>query len=166
LGLAQATLRADAFPAWSRTIPRERGRLLARIADALEARVEELARTIALETGNALRTQGRPEAKTTVDKVQPSVVLHDKACVIEMATQGPQQDRAFWLHLTDAWVEARSRYRRAGSRQLAERRNLAPAKASDVAHRKDVKYQGQSFIQQTTLAARSENLVGLFAERT
>jgi hypothetical protein len=34
------------------------------------------------------------------------------------------------------------------------------------ARRKDVKYQGQSFIQQTTLAARSENLVGLFAERT
>src|SRR5262245_14364517 len=56
---------ADAFPAWSRTIPRERGRLLARIADALEARDEELARTIALETGNALRTQARPEAKTT-----------------------------------------------------------------------------------------------------
>src|SRR5262245_16189004 len=58
---------ADAFPAWSRTIPRERGRLLARIADTLEARVEELARTIALETGNALRTKARPEAKTTVD---------------------------------------------------------------------------------------------------
>src|SRR6516164_4710517 len=50
---------ADAFPAWSRTIPRERGRLLARIADALEGRVEELARMIALETGNALRTQAR-----------------------------------------------------------------------------------------------------------
>src|SRR5690242_3453043 len=58
---------ADAFPAWSRVVPRERGRLLARIADALEARVEELARTIALETGNALRTQARPEAKTTID---------------------------------------------------------------------------------------------------
>jgi betaine-aldehyde dehydrogenase len=58
---------ADAFPAWSRTIPRERGRLLARIADALEGRVEELARAIALETGNALRTQARPEAKTTID---------------------------------------------------------------------------------------------------
>jgi acyl-CoA reductase-like NAD-dependent aldehyde dehydrogenase len=58
---------AGAFPAWSRMVPRERGRLLARIADALEARVEELARTIALETGNALRTQARPEAKTTVD---------------------------------------------------------------------------------------------------
>jgi acyl-CoA reductase-like NAD-dependent aldehyde dehydrogenase len=58
---------AEAFPAWSRTAPRERGRLLARIADALEARVEELARTVALETGNAIRTQSRPEAKTTVD---------------------------------------------------------------------------------------------------
>src|SRR5262249_49973763 len=57
---------ADAFPAWSRTIPRERGRLLALIADALE----ELARTIALETGNALRTQARPEAKTTVDIIR------------------------------------------------------------------------------------------------
>ena len=61
---------ADAFPTWSRTIPRERGRLLARIADALEARVEELARTIALETGNALRTQARPEVKTTVDIIR------------------------------------------------------------------------------------------------
>src|SRR4029077_4924908 len=37
---------ADAFPPWSRTIPRERGRLLARIAETLEARVEEMARTI------------------------------------------------------------------------------------------------------------------------
>src|SRR5215813_12423797 len=61
---------ADAFPAWSRTIPRERGRLLARIADALEARLEELAPTIALETGNALRTQARPEAKTTIDIIR------------------------------------------------------------------------------------------------
>jgi len=33
---------ADAFPAWSRAVPRERGRLLARIAEALEARVEKL----------------------------------------------------------------------------------------------------------------------------
>jgi acyl-CoA reductase-like NAD-dependent aldehyde dehydrogenase len=57
-------------------VPRERGRLLARIADALEARVEELARTIAIETGNALRTQARPEAKTTVDLLgQPPQAL-------------------------------------------------------------------------------------------
>ena len=65
-----AKAAADAFPAWSRMVPRERGRLLARIADALEVRVEELARTIALETGNALRTQARPEAKTTVDIIR------------------------------------------------------------------------------------------------
>src|ERR1700724_1166840 len=58
---------ADAFPSWSRTIPRERGRLLARIAEALEARSEEVARTIALETGNALRTQARPEARLAAD---------------------------------------------------------------------------------------------------
>ena len=60
----------EAFPAWSRTIPRERGRLLARIADALETRIEELALTIALETGNAIRTQARSEAKTTVDIIR------------------------------------------------------------------------------------------------
>ena len=37
--------------------------MLQKIADAVEARVEELARIIAEETGNALRTQARPEAK-------------------------------------------------------------------------------------------------------
>jgi acyl-CoA reductase-like NAD-dependent aldehyde dehydrogenase len=58
---------AAAFPAWSRVAPRDRGRLLARIAEALEARMEEIARTIALETGNALRTQARPEARGAAD---------------------------------------------------------------------------------------------------
>jgi betaine-aldehyde dehydrogenase len=57
----------NAFPDWSRVPPRERGRVLQKIADAVEARVEELARVIASETGNALRTQARPEAKTTAD---------------------------------------------------------------------------------------------------
>ena len=56
-----------AFPAWSRIAPRDRGRMLARIADDLEAAVEEMARTIARETGNAIRTQARPEAKMTAD---------------------------------------------------------------------------------------------------
>ena len=56
---------AEAFPAWSRMIPRERGRLLGRVADALEPRIEELARTIALETGNALRTQAPPSSPHT-----------------------------------------------------------------------------------------------------
>jgi betaine-aldehyde dehydrogenase len=58
---------ARAFPAWSKVAPRERGRLLARIAEAMETRVEELARTIALETGNALRTQARGEARLAAD---------------------------------------------------------------------------------------------------
>jgi acyl-CoA reductase-like NAD-dependent aldehyde dehydrogenase len=56
-----------AFPAWSKTPPRQRGRLLLRIAEAMEARIEELARIVAEETGNALRTQARPEATLTAD---------------------------------------------------------------------------------------------------
>ncbi len=58
---------SSAFPTWSKVAPRDRGRLLLRIAEALEARGEELARTIALETGNALRTQARPEARLSAD---------------------------------------------------------------------------------------------------
>src|ERR1700685_356304 len=58
---------ARAFPAWSRTVPRDRGRMLLKIAEAFEARVEESARLLALENGNALRTQARPEAKNTAD---------------------------------------------------------------------------------------------------
>jgi betaine-aldehyde dehydrogenase len=69
-GARAVNAAAEAFPAWSRMIPRERGRLLARVADPLEPRIEELARTIALETGNALRTQARPKAKTTVDIIR------------------------------------------------------------------------------------------------
>jgi acyl-CoA reductase-like NAD-dependent aldehyde dehydrogenase len=57
----------NAFPAWSKTPPRQRGRLLLRIAEAMEARIEELARIVAEETGNALRTQARPEATLTAD---------------------------------------------------------------------------------------------------
>src|SRR5215217_6255109 len=57
----------SAFPAWKNMVPRERGKLLLKIAEAIEARVEALARTIALETGNALRTQARGEAKLTAD---------------------------------------------------------------------------------------------------
>jgi betaine-aldehyde dehydrogenase len=56
-----------AFPAWKNVVPRERGKLLLKIAEAMEARVEEMARTIAMETGNALRTQARGEAKLAAD---------------------------------------------------------------------------------------------------
>src|SRR5262249_52513522 len=59
-----------AFPAWSKVVPRERGRILQKIADAIEARVEELARIIAEETGNAIRTQARPEAKNSADIIR------------------------------------------------------------------------------------------------
>src|SRR3954469_17834474 len=58
---------ATAFPAWAHTPPRERGRALLTIAEALEARLEELARLIASETGNAIRTQARGEARWVVD---------------------------------------------------------------------------------------------------
>jgi acyl-CoA reductase-like NAD-dependent aldehyde dehydrogenase len=56
-----------AFASWSKVVPRERGRILQKIADAVEARVEELAKIIAEETGNAIRTQARPEAKNSAD---------------------------------------------------------------------------------------------------
>jgi acyl-CoA reductase-like NAD-dependent aldehyde dehydrogenase len=57
----------EAFTSWSRVAPRDRGRMLLKIADAMEARVEELARIVAEETGNAIRTQARPEAKLAAD---------------------------------------------------------------------------------------------------
>jgi acyl-CoA reductase-like NAD-dependent aldehyde dehydrogenase len=58
---------ARAFPAWRKVAPRDRGRLLLRIADRMESEAEELARLIALETGNALRTQARGEARLAAD---------------------------------------------------------------------------------------------------
>ena len=58
---------AKAFESWRKVPPRERGRLLMKIADAMEAESEPLARLIATETGNALRTQSRPEAKGAAD---------------------------------------------------------------------------------------------------
>jgi betaine-aldehyde dehydrogenase len=58
---------ADAFPGWAKIPARDRGRQLMRIGEALEVRSEELARTIASETGNALRTQARGEARMVAD---------------------------------------------------------------------------------------------------
>ena len=55
------------YPGWSRVPPRQRGRMLLQIAEAMEARLEELAHIIAEETGNAIRTQARPEATLTAD---------------------------------------------------------------------------------------------------
>jgi aldehyde dehydrogenase (NAD+) len=57
----------DAFPAWRDQHFTGRQRLLLAIADAIEAKAEEFARVTAADTGNAIRTQARPESKTLVD---------------------------------------------------------------------------------------------------
>ena len=64
-GAVEAAERA--FPAWSKVAPRDRGRLLLRIADKMEDEAEDMARLIALETGNALRTQARGEVRLAAD---------------------------------------------------------------------------------------------------
>jgi acyl-CoA reductase-like NAD-dependent aldehyde dehydrogenase len=64
-GAVEAAERA--FPGWSKVAPRDRGRLLLRIADKMEEEAEDMARLIALETGNALRTQARGEARLAAD---------------------------------------------------------------------------------------------------
>jgi acyl-CoA reductase-like NAD-dependent aldehyde dehydrogenase len=56
-----------AFESWRRVASRERGRLLQTIAEKIEAEHEKLAWKIAEETGNALRTQARPEVKIAAD---------------------------------------------------------------------------------------------------
>src|SRR5690606_16520247 len=56
-----------AFPAWRAVPPRQRGRMLARIAEDIAAESEDLARLLALETGNAIRTQARPEIGGAID---------------------------------------------------------------------------------------------------
>ena len=56
-----------AYEGWRAVAPRERGRLMLRIADAVDARTEELARLLATETGNAIRTQARPEIRGVAD---------------------------------------------------------------------------------------------------
>jgi acyl-CoA reductase-like NAD-dependent aldehyde dehydrogenase len=57
----------DAFGGWRRMAPRERGKLLSRIGEELQGDVEGMARLVASETGNAIRTQSRPEANSAAD---------------------------------------------------------------------------------------------------
>ncbi len=56
-----------AFRPWRKMMPRERGKLLSRIAEDLQADIEGMARLVASETGNAIRTQSRPEANSSAD---------------------------------------------------------------------------------------------------
>ncbi len=59
-----------AFKKWCMVAASERGRMLHQIADALEGKIELMAKTISLENGNALRTQSRGEARLAVDFVR------------------------------------------------------------------------------------------------
>jgi betaine-aldehyde dehydrogenase len=73
-----------AFPAWARRSAMERGRLLLKLADAIEANADELARLESLDTGHPLRdTRGLDVPRTAAtfryfggmaDKVEGSVV--------------------------------------------------------------------------------------------
>ena len=73
-----------AFPAWARLAAAERGRLLLKLADAIEARASELAEVETLDTGHPLRdTKGLDVVRTAftfryfggmADKFQGSVV--------------------------------------------------------------------------------------------
>ena len=55
-----------AFPAWRSVHFTERARALSLIADEIEARADDFARLTALDTGNAVRTQARPEVVSLV----------------------------------------------------------------------------------------------------
>jgi acyl-CoA reductase-like NAD-dependent aldehyde dehydrogenase len=80
---AVAAARA-AFPAWSRTAAGDRGHLLLKLADAIEAHSDELAQIEAIDTGHPMRdTRALDAPRTAVtfryfggmaDKVQGSVV--------------------------------------------------------------------------------------------
>ena len=56
-----------AFPAWRRRAARERGALLTEFGNRVTAHAEEIAKILAAETGNALRTQSRPETAATAE---------------------------------------------------------------------------------------------------
>ncbi len=56
-----------AFPGWRDRHFKERQQALLKIADALADAAEELAVLTAKDTGNAIRTQARPESQTLVD---------------------------------------------------------------------------------------------------
>jgi len=58
---------AKAFESWKRMAPRDRGKLMLKIAAGMEAQSEDLAKTLSLETGNAIRTQSRGEIALAAD---------------------------------------------------------------------------------------------------
>ncbi|MET0455248.1 MAG: aldehyde dehydrogenase family protein, partial [Mycobacterium sp.] len=66
--ISQATAAARrALPGWRAQAASVRGRALCRVADELEAELEDVAVLLAQETGNAIRRQSRPEVQSAVD---------------------------------------------------------------------------------------------------
>jgi aldehyde dehydrogenase (NAD+) len=57
---------AAAQPAWAGLHFKDRQAALLKIADAIEARAEDFSRLTAQDTGNAIRTQARPETATLI----------------------------------------------------------------------------------------------------
>ena len=57
----------QAFPAWRILAARERGKRLIALAERIAGQSDDMARLLAAETGNALRTQARPEVMGTVE---------------------------------------------------------------------------------------------------
>ena len=56
-----------AFPAWSRMAAAERGRLLLKLADAIESHAEELARLESIDTGHPIRDSRRLDVPRTAN---------------------------------------------------------------------------------------------------
>jgi acyl-CoA reductase-like NAD-dependent aldehyde dehydrogenase len=61
---------AEAFKTWRKVTPAERGAAMLKTAQGIRDHAEEIATTIATETGNAIRTQARGEVKSAVDIFQ------------------------------------------------------------------------------------------------
>lgn len=59
-----------AFQKWKKVPARERGRMLQKAADAVENNAALLEQVLALDTGNAIRTQARPETSSSIDLVR------------------------------------------------------------------------------------------------
>lgn len=78
----------DAFPRWSRMAAMDRGRLLLKLADAIESHADELARLESLDTGHPLRDSTRLDVPRTAvtfryfggmaDKLEGSVIPVDQ----------------------------------------------------------------------------------------
>lgn len=56
-----------AFPSWRRLAARARGAMLIELGNRITANCEDIARVLAAETGNALRTQSRPETQSAAE---------------------------------------------------------------------------------------------------